>query len=56
MKLINVDTYARIKGYLFAKVFQNAKEAEEKTTAKQFMKTLKQSLPKEMRLDTTLVE
>lgn len=55
-KIIDIDLYARIKAHCFTRVFRNAKNQPEKMGAREFMKLLKESLPKEMRLDTNLVE
>lgn len=60
MKLINIDTYGRVKAYAFAQVFAIAKakaaDGTQKPTAREFIKHLKRSLPKDMRVDTELVE
>ena len=57
MKLINLDLYARVKAFAFSKIFElNDLEMRNKRTAKEFIKHIKKSLPKDLRIDTALVE
>ena len=61
MKLINIDLYARIKAYAFAKIFvlpsdEKAAAEASKRSAKDFIKYIKRCMPKDLRVDTTLVE
>lgn len=60
MTLIDPDTYGRVKAYAFAQIFSIAKakaaDGTQKPTARDFIKHLKRSLPKDLRVDTALVE
>ena len=56
MKLIDSDLHARIKAYLFQKIFEQTSTKEnQKDSARDFIKHLKTNMPKDMSIDTSLV-
>ena len=53
MGLVNQDLYSRVKAYFFAQIFEVAKAQEGKQGAKEFMKYIKDNMPKDLSMDTS---
>ena len=56
MGLVNQDLYSRVKAYFFAQIFEVAKAQEGKQGAKEFMKYIKDNMPKDLSMDTSTLQ
>ena len=56
LKLIDLDLYARVKAYCFSKIFDFSNREEKELSARDFIKYIKSNLPKDLQIDTHLVE
>lgn len=55
-KMIDLDLYARVKAYCFAKIFDFSNKKEKIPSAREFIKYIKSNIPKDLQIDTNLVQ
>lgn len=56
MKLVDMDLFGRVKAYAFSKIFDMCLLDKTKKSAREFIKHVKRSLPKDLPIPPALIE